>query len=195
LAAADFWHNRSAVRIVALTLCVLACAARAEDEGPRARWAFGLTGGCDLTYSGTGDAISVPGMGGGLFTRAGLQWNERLHIEVDVSAATLVFFGFARGAVLAGLTYDWITLSLGPVLATNYFAVLGPGSTHANTAGVAGRVDFNFWRHVADSGRRWAITASISADAGVALQEFSGSRASLNGFAWGAYTSIGPTWY
>ena len=195
MAAARFSHRPRVVRIVALALSLLAPVALTNGDGPRARWACGILAGYDVAYAGSGNTTDITGMGGGLYTRGGLQWDDRLDIELDVSAASLLFLGFIRTALLAGLTYDWLTVSAGPMVAANYLAfVESPGGT-ATYAGVGARVDFQFWQHGGDTGRRWAFTASLAADAGYALQEFGGRARGLNSFAWGAYTSIGPTWY
>lgn len=179
-------------RLVVLSLLLSASSARADESSLRGRWGFGLAGGLDVGQQTDSRASTPIGLGGGMYTRAGVQWNEAFDLELEGSVGTIVLSNYVHGGLLFGVTFDWLTVSAGPGLGFN--ASWGTGKE--TYAAVAARVDFHFWRHLTDTGVRWALTGSLSGEFGYALEQFSASNRRVpNGYAWGAYATFGPTWY
>lgn len=163
----------------------LAFAQPKPDPGPRPAVGVGVM---------TGFRIEGPnesGDGGlGLYVRGGLQIDDLLGVENDLSGVVgFIPLGGLSAVVresvqLTVTPIDWLTLGVGPTYSWGT-------SEDASVIGGTLRVDFHFPHRRAASGARHAWTLGLAGDLGGVVQRAGAGR----GLAWGAFLVFGYAWY
>jgi hypothetical protein len=153
--------------------------------GPRLSIGVGMIGAVRV------EGPNESGDGGlGLYFRAGVQINDLLGVENDLSGVVGLIplagvTALVRESIDLTLTpRDWFTVAAGPEYSWGI-------SESASVVGGTLRVDFHFPRQRAASGARRAWTLGLGGDLGGVVQRNGAGR----GFGWGACLAFGYAWY
>jgi hypothetical protein len=127
----------------------------------RLRFEAGLEG--NFTVAG-----NMGNYGFGNYLRLGVQVKDWIDTQAELSAGTILFTWYVRGAFTVGFTpVRWFTVSMGPVV--GYFAGQGIDGGPTISEGYAGgtlRTDFHVAQYRTARGRRHSFTLGIAADVG-----------------------------